>query len=110
MQHLTPKQRAFCHHYIETLGNAPEAALQAYNCSSRGSARVMAHRCLHNPYVLRLLADLARRDGLPERALHVLTDALEATRTVNGRLTVPDHATRLRAALFVINAASGNVR
>ena len=34
---LTPKQLKFVEAYIETRGNAPEAALQAYNCSSRNS-------------------------------------------------------------------------
>ena len=48
---LTPKQRHFVEAYIETRGNAPEAALTAYNCSSRAFARVIAHRKLHNPAV-----------------------------------------------------------
>ena len=44
---LTPKQKAFANHYIET-GSAPEAAISAYNVSNRNSARVIAHRNLNN--------------------------------------------------------------
>jgi len=47
---LTPKQQAFVQHYIET-GSAPEAAMRAYNCSSRNAARVMAHRNRRNPKI-----------------------------------------------------------
>ena len=48
---LTPKQRHFVEAYIQTRGNAPEAALTAYNRSSRASARVIAHSNLHHPQV-----------------------------------------------------------
>ncbi len=37
---VTPKQRAFVQYYIETGGNAPEAAMRAHNCSSRASSSV----------------------------------------------------------------------
>jgi len=48
-RNLTSKQRNFVQYYIETGGSGPEAAMRAYNCSSRNSARVIAHRNLHNP-------------------------------------------------------------
>ena len=46
---LRPQQRACVDAYIETGGNAPEAALRAYNCSSRDSARVIACHNLKKP-------------------------------------------------------------
>jgi phage terminase small subunit len=41
---LTPKQVRFAKVYLETLGNATEAAWQAYNCSSRDSAKALGYR------------------------------------------------------------------
>ena len=52
---LTPKQRGFVEYYIET-GSAPDAAMLAYDCTSRASARVLAHRNLNNPKVQAFLA------------------------------------------------------
>ena len=37
---------------------APEAAMRVYYCSTRGSARVMAHKNLNNPKVLAYLDQL----------------------------------------------------
>ena len=51
----TPKQWAFVEYYIESRGNAPEAAMRAYSCSDRAIARVIAHRNLNNPKVLAFL-------------------------------------------------------
>jgi len=47
---LTPKQQTLVKAYLET-GSSTEAALTAYDCSSRNSARVIAHRQLDNPKV-----------------------------------------------------------
>ena len=101
---LTPKQRAFCHAYVETQGNAPESAMQAYDCSSRESARVMAHKALHNPDVLEYLSHLMAVTNLPIKALDALEQAMDARKVVNGRLTdQPDHRVRAKAASFVVD-------
>ena len=55
---LTPRQWAFCEHYIELKGDGPEAAMRAYNCSDRVAARVTAHRNLNNPKVLAFLEQM----------------------------------------------------
>ncbi len=49
---LTSKQRNFVLYYIQNNGSAPKAAMRAYNCSSRNSARVIAHRNLHKPKII----------------------------------------------------------
>lgn len=75
---LTPKQRAFCHHYLETCGNGPEAASRAYDCTTRGSARVMAHKALHSPKMQAYLAVLLIEHRVPEKVAQVLDEALDA--------------------------------
>ena len=97
---LTPKQRAFCDAYIKCGGNAPDAAQQAYNCSSRNSARVMAHRCLHNPQVQQYLGQLMMQSGMVQKAINYLLEAMEAER--NGH---PDWVARSRAADTVFRLA-----
>ena len=99
---LTPKQRAFCHHYLETNGDGPEAASRAYNCTTRGSARVMAHKALHNPKVQDYLQVLLIEHRAPDRMVQTLDDAFGACRVVNGRLTLdPDWGVRLKAVRLV---------
>ena len=105
MRQLTPKQRAFCKHYLATLGNAPKAALRAYNCSSRNSARVMACKALKLPQVRELLKLELLKVGLPEKALLTMKESMKATKRVRvgGRtVEVPDHLIRIRAATFLL--------
>ncbi len=78
---LTPKQRAFANHYIAT-GSAPEAALSAYNCSSRNSARVMAHRTLNNAKVQAYLSSQVADTVLIDKGIKVLQESLDATKFV----------------------------
>ena len=76
--HLRPKQRAFVDAYIETGGNAPEAALRAYNCATRNSARVIAHRNLHNPKVRAYLDFKLQQDDAPDAAIKKLVEDMES--------------------------------
>ena len=64
---LTGKQQNFVVCYFNTKGNGPESAMMAYNCSTRASARVMAHRALHNPKVRAYIESLIREYNLDER-------------------------------------------
>ncbi len=104
---LTPKQRAFVQSYIET-GSAPEAAMRAYHCSSRNSARVIAHRNRHNPKIIACIERLWSRHNLLEQAAQALGESLRATKVVitNRRtgegMEVPDHAIRLDTAKIVL--------
>ena len=69
---LTVKQQNFVVYYFNTRGNAPEAAMRAYNCSSRASARVMAHRNLHNPKVRAYIESLLAEYNLGERSAQAI--------------------------------------
>ena len=103
---LTPKQRAFANAYIAT-GSAPEAALSAYNCSSRNSARVMAHRNLHNPKIIAFIKHFWSRHNLLDQAARALGEGLRATKVViinhitGEELEVPDHMVRIDTAKIV---------
>lgn len=100
---LTPKQRTFVAAYIET-GSGPDAAIRAYNCRSRNSARVLAHRNLHNPKIVAAIEEVLAKHGVHLKAVDALNGALEATKTVytdpktGERIEGPDHRTRLAAA------------
>lgn len=107
---LTPKQRNFCHYYIETLGNGPQAAKRAYNCKTWGSARVMAHKLLHNPKIKDYLLVLVLEHPAPEEGvIQVMNDAFDACLVVNGRLTpLPDWGVRFKAARLVRDILLGS--
>jgi len=102
---LTPKQRAFANAYIET-GSAPEAALSAYNCSNRNSARVMAHKTLNNAKVQDYLSSKVTDTVLVDKGIKALKDGLDATKFIKlgkGKvMQVPDNQARLRAAMFFL--------
>ncbi len=78
---LTPKQRAFANAYIET-GSAPEAAMRAYNCSNRNSARVMAYRNLNNAKVQAYLSSQVADKVLVDKGIKALKDGLDATKFI----------------------------
>ena len=97
---LSPKQQTFVEAYFDT-GSRTEAAITAYDCANRNSARVMAHRLLHNPKVLRYLDCLGVEGGLAQVVMDTLMECLHAEKTVkvNKRLIKePDHGARLKAA------------
>ncbi len=110
---LTPKQRAFANAYIET-GSAPEAAMRAYDCSNRNSARVMAHRNLNNTKVQAYLSSQVVDEVLIDKGVKVLQESLDATKFIKlNKITmqVPDNQARLRAVEFyfklVMNLPTG---
>ena len=97
---LRPKQRLFAEAYLETRGNGPDAAQKAYNCSNRNSARVMAHKLLHNPNVRAYVDSLLNEDGLAERVVTSLRDQLKATKYLKGNgqlMKFPDWKARQAA-------------
>ncbi len=103
---LTPKQRAFVQYYIET-GSAPEAAMMAYNCSSRNSARVIAHRNRHHPKIIAYIKSLGSEHNLVERSIQTLAKGLDATQNIINRKTgesseIPDHEIRLETAKILL--------
>ncbi len=79
--YLTPKQRAFANAYIET-GSAPEAAMRAYDCSNRNSARVMAHRNLNNAKIQAYLSFQVTDTVLVDKGIKALKDGLDATKFI----------------------------
>ena len=105
--HLTSKQRNFILYYIQTNGNAPEAAMMSYNCSSRASARVIAHRNLHNPKIMAYRDSLWAKHNLVERSIRTLAEGLKANRPITNRKTgevveFPDHKMRLEAVMLAL--------
>ncbi len=103
---LTPKQRAFANHYIET-GSAPEAALSAYNCSSRNSARVMGYQARHNPKVRAYLQEQVLTETLVNEGVESLRQALKANKMITNKRgevvdTWPDYGNRIKAATHLL--------
>ena len=103
--HLTPKQRAFAHAYIET-GSAPEAALSAYDCSNRNSARVIGHRNLRNPKIQACLQERLLTMEMVDEAVSRLWELMHATKLVNignGKtIQVSDNMISLKAVVFYL--------
>jgi len=99
---LTPKQRAFADAYIKT-GSAPEAAMCAYNCSSRNSARVMGYKTRHNPKVRAYMQELVLTETLVDEGVESLRKALRADKMITNKrgemvATWPDWGNRIKAA------------
>jgi len=102
---LTPKQRKFADAYIKT-GSAPEAALSAYNCSNRNSARVMGHKTRHNPKVRAYMQELVLTETLVDEGVESLREALRANKVITNRRgeivdTWPDWGNRIKAAIHL---------
>jgi hypothetical protein len=98
---LTPKQVKFVTNYVKT-GNATQAALESYNCSSDNTARSMGCQTLANVNVERKIAEICQRRGLTEDwAVKILKRQGKATRpVVAGKEIVeyPDNPSRIEAA------------
>lgn len=84
---LTIKQRMFVKEYAST-GNATQAALHSYNCSTPKSADAVARETLDNPRVQLAISELMKERGLDnENLLSTHKELLESS----------DPAIRLRA-------------
>ncbi len=99
---LTSKQRKFADAYIKT-GSAPEAALSAYNCSNRNSARVMGHKARHNPKVRAYMQEQVLTETLVDAGVESLREALKADKMITNKRgevvnTWPDWGNRIKAA------------
>ena len=104
---LTPKQKAFANHYIET-GSAPEAAISAYDCSSRNVARVIAHRNLNNAKVRSYLQEQLLTKDLMDESIATLRRALTSTKpvSVNGETVEwPDTTNQVKTAEHLLRLA-----
>ncbi len=103
---LTPKQKAFADAYIKT-GSAPEAALSAYNCSNRNSARVMGHKARHNPKVRAYMQEQVLTETLVDEGVESLRQGLKANKMITNRRgeivdTWPDWGNRIKAAIHLL--------
>ncbi len=103
---LTPKQRAFADSYIK-IGSAPEAALSAYNCSNRNSARVMGYKARHNPKVRAYMQELVLTETLVNEGVESLRQSLKANKVITNRQgevvdTWPDWGNRIKAATHLL--------
>ncbi len=104
---LTPKQKAFANSYIET-GSPPEAAMIAYDCSSRNVARVIAHRNLNNAKVRAYLQEQLLTKDLMDESIATLRRALTATKpvSVNGETVEwPDTTNQVKTAEHLLKLA-----
>ena len=79
---LTPKQARFAHAYIRTLGNGPDAAEEAYNCSTRASARQLAHRNLHKASVRRYIELLLLDQKMYQPLVEAILRNLDAKKLI----------------------------
>jgi phage terminase small subunit len=108
---MTVKQKLFIKKYVESKGNATEAAMQAYDVKDRVVAAQVGHENLRKPEIL---AVLANHDI---DAQNVFADALRAERKVyrknkkTGKEEVvraePMHEIRLRAAESILDRLHG---
>jgi len=97
---LTAKQRAFADAYIETGGNAAEAADLAYDCTNPDSPRVIACHNLQNPKIRAYLDYRLWQHEVPDEAVESLKKSLFATKPqrINGKVRmVPDETARAKA-------------
>jgi len=103
---LTPKQKAFADAYIKTR-SAPEAALSAYNCSNRNSARVMGYKARHNPKVRAYVQDQVLEETLVNEGVESLRQSLKANKVITNKRgevvdTWPDWGNRIKAATHLL--------
>ncbi len=101
---LTPKQRKFADAYVANGGNRAEAALIAYDCSNRNSARVIAHRNLNNAKIQVYLQELVLTENIVDDGVQALRDGLKADKIITNKQGEivgrwPDYANRIKAAL-----------
>jgi hypothetical protein len=100
---LTKKQRKFVQEYIKTEGNATEAAMRAYDFSTRDAASVEGSRLKRKPVVALAIATELMTRSMPNRAVEQVDEALGATvkiRDEDGNLLEedPNYTVRLKAA------------
>ena len=79
--------------------------MMSYNCSSRASARAIAHRNLHNPKIMAYRDSLWGKHNLVERSIRALAEGLKAHQPITNRKTgevveFPDHKMRLEAVML----------
>ncbi|MCK9371320.1 terminase small subunit [Candidatus Dojkabacteria bacterium] len=90
---LTIKQKRWIKAYIET-GNATEAAMQAYDCKDRDSARALGSENLAKLNIAELMEDMGLTDvALINIGTEGMTKAIKQSMT--GEVH-PDYATRHR--------------
>lgn len=98
---LTPKQQKFISSYIK-YGNATQAAMESYNCSSADSAGKIGSALLGKVEIESRIAGICQRRGLTEDwAVKILKKQGKATRPVIIGKEVqeyPDNAARLQAS------------
>ncbi len=97
---LTSKQRAFADAYLETGGNAAEAANLAYNCTNPDSPRVIACHNLKKPKIRAYLDYRLWQHEVPDEALESLKASLFAAKPLknHGQVKmVPDETARAKA-------------
>jgi len=120
-RNMSHKQRRFVKEYVSNGGNATQAALQAYDCSSPSVARAVGCEVLAKPYVREEIQQVMDRVGLQtEDAVKTIKDALDADcqtivvlgqdGTILSSAAQPDHKVRLKAADMTLKLADAYPR
>ncbi|HLC20440.1 hypothetical protein A3E97_01575 [Candidatus Uhrbacteria bacterium RIFCSPHIGHO2_12_FULL_47_12] len=94
---LTIKQRRFVIEYIQT-GNGTEAAVSAYDCQSRNTARSMASENLLKPAIQKAISEEMSticQETFIKAKLHQLAESAKSEDTQLRALTIIAHITGL---------------
>lgn len=83
-QELTLKQRKWLDVYMQC-GNATEAAMQAYDCQDRNSAKVIGSENLSKLNFAEFLEDAGISDNLLRKKIE---EGLDADRTISANVTI----------------------
>jgi hypothetical protein len=95
---LTKKEKDFADQLIET-GSPREAALRAYDCSSKESASEIAYRNSKNEKIQSYIDAMLQLDDTVGQSVRALNDALKANIVHQGEQTdIPNHTVRLKAS------------
>jgi phage terminase small subunit len=95
---LTHKQRLFIRQYLNGM-NGTEAAMSAYNVTSRKTATVIASENLTKPNIIQIINAWSPEGYILENSVRAIGEGLVATKGVK---QLPDHRARLRAAAMGI--------
>ncbi len=102
---LDYKERVFVNEYLKT-GNQTDAALKAYDLTSRESAGSRGSQIMARPNVQNRIQKVLERRGLSEdysvRKLKSLTNARKKLIHGKGLVSVPDNPTRMEAVKTVL--------
>lgn len=102
---LTKKEKDYADQLIET-GSSREAALRAYDCSTKESASQIAYKNSKNVHIQSYINAMLQLNNTVGKAVSVLDDAMAAKVNHQGEETeLPDHNVRIKASKQILDIA-----